>query len=125
MDNKTQIKMLIENFPCGFSPMDSHGRIIDANEKILWKDFILRFKWGFSKRIDEFFSSKELSDILRELLHIDQQIDVRSGIKLTLQEWVGKYRYIKVRQEEVDISWWTWRVGPDEPDEPVITEEKV
>ncbi len=82
-NNKMLIKMLLDTYPYNFS----HGM---NDEKLLWKDFLLRFKWGHSSVIGD-FNTKQLSDILRELLDIDQEKDVRSGIKLTFQEWIKKY----------------------------------
>lgn len=93
MDDRLQVKMLIEKFPYSLSRENhpKYGRILERDKKLLWKDFLLCFKWGYSKILGEFFSTKTLSEILRELLHIDQEMDVRKSKKLTFQEWVEKY----------------------------------
>jgi hypothetical protein len=85
------IKMLIKTYPYNFSQQNIilRGKRIENNEKLLWKDFILCFKKGFSTILGD-FHTKTLSDILRELLSIDQVLDVRSGILLTFQEWIDK-----------------------------------
>ena len=85
------IKMLIESYPYNFSQQNItlRGKRIETNERLLWKDFLLCFKQGFSAILAD-FHTKKLSDILRELLNIDQELDVRSGILLTFQEWIDK-----------------------------------
>ena len=85
------IKMLIETYPCNFSQQNItlRDKRIETNEKLLWKDFLLCFKQGFSGILGD-FHTKKLSDILRELLSIDQGLDVRRGILLTFQEWIDK-----------------------------------
>lgn len=85
------IKMLIESYPYNFSQQNIilRGKRIEINEKLLWKDFLLCFKQGFSVILGD-FHTKKLSDILRELLSIDQVLDVRSGILLTFQDWIDK-----------------------------------
>ena len=85
------IKMLIETYQYNFSHDNIllRGKRIETNEKLLWKDFLLCFKQGFSAILGD-FHTKKLSDILRELLSIDQVLDVRSGILLTFQEWIDK-----------------------------------
>lgn len=86
------IKMLIESYPYNFSQQNItlRGKRIETNEKLLWKDFLICFKQGFSAILGN-FHTKKLSDILRELLSIDQVLDVRNGILLTFQEWIDKY----------------------------------
>ena len=88
-ENTVLIKMLIETYPNNFSQQNVKRKRIETNEKLLWKDFLLCFKQGFSRILGD-FHTKKLSDILRELLSIDQVLDVRSGIKLTFQEWIHK-----------------------------------
>ena len=92
-NDKMLIKMLIESYPFNFSQehITLRSKRIETNEKILWKDFLLCFKQGFSVILGD-FHTKKLSDILRELLSIDQVLDVRSGILLTFQEWIDKSR---------------------------------
>ena len=92
-NDKMLIKMLIESYPFNFSQehITLRGKRIETNEKILWKDFLLCFKQGFSVILGD-FHTKKLSDILRELLSIDHVLDVRSGILLTFQEWIDKSR---------------------------------
>ena len=92
-NDKMLIKMLIESYPFNFSQehITLRGKRIETNEKILWKDFLLCFKQGFSLILGD-FHTKKLSDILRELLSIDQVLDVRSDILLTFQEWIDKNR---------------------------------
>ena len=92
-NDKMLIKMLIESYPFNFSQehITLRGKRIETNEKILWKDFLLCFKQGFFLILGD-FHTKKLSDILRELLSIDQVLDVRSGILLTFQEWIDKSR---------------------------------
>lgn len=92
-EEKLQIKMLIEHFPYNFryDNISMHSKtLFDINEELLWKDFILCFKWGFENILGEFYCGK-LSNILRELLHIDQQMDVRSSVKRSFTEWIDKY----------------------------------
>lgn len=92
-EEKQQIKLLIESLPYNFryDNITQHlKKPFDINDKLLWKDFILCFKWGFANILGEFYLGK-LSNILRELLHIDQQADVQSSITLSFTEWIDKY----------------------------------
>lgn len=59
-------------------------------EKLLWKDFLLYFKMVFVADIGEMYTPK-IGHILRELLHIDQELHVRKGIRLTFREWLDLY----------------------------------
>ena len=59
-------------------------------EKLLWKDFLLLYKKTFGHTISDVYTGK-ISDILRKLLHIDQDKHVRSGIKLSFIEWMNMY----------------------------------
>ena len=89
--DKVLIKMLIETYPYNFSTksITLRDKIIDKDEKLVWKDFLLYFKKGFSPIVSN-IHTKIISDILRELLNIDQALHVRSGIKLSFEEWIGK-----------------------------------
>ena len=104
---KLQIKMLLDYFPYNFryEEISSFSKTpFDINEELLWKDFILCFKWGFSVILGDFYCGK-LSNILRELLDIDQEIDVRSSKRLTFQEWMEKYEPLyqkKVTEEQLE-----------------------
>lgn len=60
---------------------------VKMSEKLLWKDFLLFYKKVFSHTIGDVYTGK-ISDILRKLLNIDQQKHVRSGIKLSFNEWL-------------------------------------
>jgi hypothetical protein len=64
--------------------------IIQEYDTLLWKDFLLYFKKAFSQDLDEIYTGK-LSTILRQLLHIDQDLHIRKGIKLTFREWLELY----------------------------------
>ena len=86
-------KNLIKNYQDGFYNFDFknvilRGKVIDKSEKIIWKDFLLCFKKGFQHIIGNTHTSI-ISQNLRELLHIDQEIHVRKGIKLTFEEWIN------------------------------------
>jgi hypothetical protein len=59
-------------------------------EKLLWKDFLLYFKMVFVAEIGKMYTPK-IGNILRELLHIDQDLHVRKGIQLTFKEWLELY----------------------------------
>lgn len=60
--------------------------VVQESDKLLWKDFLLHFKKTFPE-IDEMYTCK-ISQVLRELLHIDQDLHVRKGIRLTFREWL-------------------------------------
>lgn len=60
---------------------------VKMSEKLLWKDFLLLYKKVFSHTIGDVYTGK-ISDILRRLLNIDQIKHVRSGIKLSFNEWL-------------------------------------
>lgn len=102
---KLQIKILLDYFPYNFRYEEIRSfrkKSFDINEKLLWIDFLLCFKRGFSVILGNFYTGK-LSNILRELLDIDQEIDVRSSKRLTFQEWMEKYEPLyqkKVVEEE-------------------------
>ena len=92
-EEKQQIQLLIKSLPYNFryDNISLHRKApFDINEKLLWKDFTLCFKWGFENILGEFYLGK-LSNILRELLHIDHVTDVRSSVKRTFVEWIAKY----------------------------------
>ena len=92
-NNEEKQQMLIESLPYNFryDNITQHLKEpFNINDKLLRKDFILYFKWGFENILGEFYLGK-LSNILRGLLHIDQQADVQSSIKLSFTEWISKY----------------------------------
>ena len=64
--------------------------IIQEYDTLLWKDFLLYFKNAFSQNLCEMYTGK-ISIILRQLLHIDQDLHIRKGIKLTFREWLELY----------------------------------
>jgi hypothetical protein len=64
--------------------------IIQEYDTLLWKDFLLYFKKAFSQDLSEMYTGK-LSIILRQLLHIDQDLHVSKGLKLTFREWLDLY----------------------------------
>ena len=60
-------------------------------DKLLFKDFLLYFKYKANpNELGEMYIPK-ISNILRKLLHIDQDLHVRKGIKLTFREWLELY----------------------------------
>jgi hypothetical protein len=59
----------------------------NITEKLLWKDFLSSFKKRFKHTIGDVYAGK-ISIILRSLLKIDQYKHVRSGIKLSFEEWI-------------------------------------
>ena len=66
--------------------------IVDEEyDNLLWKDFLLYFKYKANpNELGEMYTPK-ISNILRNLLHIDQDLHVRKGIKLTFREWLELY----------------------------------
>ncbi len=75
-------KFLIDNY-------NNHSILKYKNEELLlWKDFLLHFKKCFFLDI----YTKKISDILRILLNIDQEKHVRSGIKLSFEDWINFYK---------------------------------
>jgi len=65
-------------------------KLTNMSEKLLWKDFLLYFKETFEDEIGGLYTGK-ISIILRQLLHIDQNLHVRQGIQLTFREWMDFY----------------------------------
>ena len=63
--------------------------VVEEYDKLLWKDFLSHFKNTFPE-LDEMYTGK-ISQVLRKLLHIDQDLHVRKGIKLTFREWLDLY----------------------------------
>ena len=63
---------------------------IKDSDKLLWKDFLLYFKKVFQNEVGNIYTGK-ISNILRKILHIDQDLHVRKGIKLTFREWLDLY----------------------------------
>ena len=63
--------------------------VVEEYDKLLWKDFLLHFKNTFPV-LDKMYTGK-ISQVLRKLLHIDQDLHVRKGIKLTFREWLDLY----------------------------------
>ena len=83
-------KHLIKNYDYNFDYENIilRGKVIDKSEKIIWKDFLLCFKKGFHHAVGD-IHTPIISRNLREILHIDQEIHVRKGIKLTFEEWIN------------------------------------
>jgi hypothetical protein len=81
----TLFRNLIETYKFNCSD-DIHK----MSDKLLWKDFMLSFKKGFHHTIGDVYTGK-ISTILRQLLTIDQEKHVRSGIKLSFEEWMNLY----------------------------------
>lgn len=73
-------KFLIENY--------NNGSILPYvnSDVLLWKDFLLYFKKFFWQTQDIY--TGKISDILKILLNIDQEKHVRSGIRLSFDEWM-------------------------------------
>lgn len=65
------------------------GVIIEENDKLLWKDFLLYFKCAFDNEIGDIYTGK-ISHILREILLIEQCFHVKNGIQLTFKEWINR-----------------------------------
>ena len=63
--------------------------VFQEHDKLLWKDFLLHFKNTFPE-LDEMYTPK-ISQILRKLLQIDQDLHVRKGIRLTFRQWLDLY----------------------------------
>ena len=92
-EEKQQIQLLIESLPYNFryDNISLHRKApFDINEKLLWKDFLCCFYWGFSNILGDIYPVK-LLNIMNELLHIDHVTDVRSSVKRTFVEWIAKY----------------------------------
>lgn len=83
-------RLIINNRDKFFKDIKVSDRIIEEHEKILWKDFLLYFKRAFESEIGGMYTPK-IGYILRELLHIDQELHVRKGIQLTVAEWFELY----------------------------------
>jgi hypothetical protein len=79
--------LILNNRDNFFNNIKVSDRIIEEHEKILWKDFLLYFKRAFEAEIGGMYTPK-IGYILRELLHIDQELHVRKGIQLTFREWL-------------------------------------
>jgi hypothetical protein len=83
-EDKQLLRTIIENYQDGFFFV-----VLKENNDLLWKDMLLYFKRIFLVDIHTSIISK----ILRELLNIDQELHVRSGIKLSFQEWMNMYMH--------------------------------
>jgi hypothetical protein len=79
-------KFLIEHYNNNHSILK-----YENTQLLLWKDFLLHFKKCFSYNIQNIYTGK-ISDILRILLNIDQEKHVRSGIKLSFENWINFYK---------------------------------
>jgi hypothetical protein len=79
--------LIINNRDNFFNNIKVSDRIIEEHDKLLWKDFLIYFKMVFTGEIGGMYTPK-IGYILRELLHIDQELHVRKGIQLTFREWL-------------------------------------
>jgi len=83
-------RLIINNRDIFFKNIKVSERIIEEHEKILWKDFLIYFKRVFEEEIGGMYTPK-IGHVLRELLHIDQELHVRKGLQLTCREWFELY----------------------------------
>ena len=83
-------QLIINNRNNFFENIKVSDRIIEEHDKIMWKDFLLYFKRAFEAEIGGMYTPK-IGYVLRELLHIDQELHVRKGIQLTFKEWLELY----------------------------------
>ena len=83
--------LILNNRDKFFKNIMVSDRIIEEHEKILWKDFLIYFKKAFEAEIGGMYTPK-IGYVLRELLHIDQELHVKKGIHLTVAEWFELYK---------------------------------
>jgi hypothetical protein len=79
--------LILNNRDNFFNNIKVSDRIIEEHDKLLWKDFLIYFKRVFEEEIGGMYTPK-IGYILRELLHIDQELHVRKGMQLTFREWL-------------------------------------